>query len=170
MKRYPVKYALMPIKQGECETICYIISKCHLVSEITWYGEDGRQKKEYGVVYPYEMFSCDVFTSVVPRFNIYGACINSQIVDNVFDEYEDVLMLADIKNKELCKKRWESLPYSDDLNYKIQKCIDEFEEYVLKYKRLEKKILNGGYDEIDLSNHKVKVLRKQLGNEGYNGN
>ena len=63
---YPVKYAAMPIieqvgwSQGlnelerNYDVICYIVSKCYLLSDKTKYKENGKKEKEYEVVFPYQ--------------------------------------------------------------------------------------------------------------------
>ena len=59
---YPIKYTIMPILECkncqydydeqlkiEYQTICYIVSKCYLISEKIRYKENGLQSQEYEV-------------------------------------------------------------------------------------------------------------------------
>ena len=59
---YPVKYAAMPIieqvgwshglneLERNYDVVCYIVSKCYLLSDKTKYKENGKNEKEYEVV------------------------------------------------------------------------------------------------------------------------
>jgi hypothetical protein len=151
---YPIKYAAMPIieQAGWCngmhelereyDVVCYIVSKCYLISTLTKYREDGSVIKEHEVVFPYQLSQFDKWENVVPTFDlIYGRCNNSNKVDGVFDTYEEALNCVSTKNNNLCKKARMNLQYSKDIAAKIQKSEDEFNVKLLKYKLLEQQIL-----------------------------
>ena len=100
---YPIKYAAMPIIEqvGRCyginelereyDIVCYIVSKCHLISDLTKYTEDGCIIKEYEVVFPYQLSEFDTWKRIMPTYNlIHGYCTNSTKVDEVFNSYEEV--------------------------------------------------------------------------------
>ena len=151
---YPVKYAAMPIieqvgwshglheLEREYDVVCYIVSKCHLISNLTKYTEDGRNIKQYEVVFPYQPGEFSRWKRVTPSYNlIHGYCTNGNKVDKIFDTYEDALSFVTTKNEELCKKSYIYLPYSENYAAKIQAKKDEFNEKLAEYKLLEEQIL-----------------------------
>ena len=99
---YPVKYAAMPIieqvgwSQGlnelerNYDVICYIVSKCYLLSDKTKYKENGKKEKEYEVVFPYQKGEYHSWNRVIPSFNVFNhTCMNSNVIEKVFDNYEE---------------------------------------------------------------------------------
>lgn len=151
---YPVKYTAMPIIEQvgwsnglhELERIydvvCYIVSKCYLLNDSTKYKEDGHSVKEYEVVFPYQLERYANWRRTIPSFNIHsGSCTNSEIVDFIFDSYEEALEYATTKNEELCQKTWIYLPYSKNFAEEIQEKKNEFYDRLTKYKILEQQIL-----------------------------
>ena len=151
---YPIKYAAMPIieqvgwshglheLEREYDVVCYIVSKCHLISHLTKYTEDGRSVKQYEVVFPYQPGEFSRWQRVTPSYNlINGYCTNGNKVDEVFDTYENALSFVTAKNEELCKKSYIYLPYSENHADKIQAKKDEFNEKLAEYKLLEQQIL-----------------------------
>ena len=144
---YPVKYAAMPIieqvgwthglneLERDYDVVCYIVSKCYLVSDRTNYKENGKNEKEYQVVFPYQPGQYNNWERVTPSFN--NGCTNSNFVEKVFDTYEEALEFATHKNEELCEKAWVYLPYTKDLNDQISKKIQEFNDRLSRYKLLE---------------------------------
>ena len=150
---YPVKYAAMPIieqvgwshglheLEREYDVVCYIVSKCHLISNLTNYTEDGRSDKQYEVVFPYQPGEFSRWQRVTPSYNlIHEYCTNGNKVDTIFDSYEDALNFVTAKNEELCKKSYIYLPYSENYAVKIQAKKDEFNEKLAEYKLLEEQI------------------------------
>lgn len=170
---YPVKYAAMPIieqvgwSQGlnelerNYDVICYIVSKCYLLSDKTKYKENGKKEKEYEVVFPYQKRQYYNWKRVVPSFNFNYNCTNSDFVKEVFDNYEKALEFVTQKNKELCKKTWGYLPYIEDLDSQISKKIEEFNDKLSRYKMLEQQIL---INTSDLKQSSVKELNKLIMN------
>lgn len=151
---YPVKYAAMPIieqvgwshglheLERKYDVVCYIISKCYLISDLTKYNENGRSDKQYEVVFPYQPGEFSRWQRVTPSYNlIHGYCTNGNKVDTIFDSYEDALNFVTAQNEELCKKSYIYLPYSENYAAKIQAKKDEFNEKLAEYKLLEKQIL-----------------------------
>lgn len=51
---YPVKYAVMPIKKYDGETMINIVSKCYLMSEETVYVKASEYKVKYSIFIPYQ--------------------------------------------------------------------------------------------------------------------
>jgi len=150
---YPVKYAAMPIieqvgwshglheLEREYGVVCYIVSKCYLISDLTKYMEDGRSDKQYEVVFPYQPGEFSRWQRVTPSYNlIHEYCTNGNKVDTIFDSYEDALNFVTAKNEELCKKSYIYLPYSENYAVKIQAKKDEFNEKLAEYKLLEEQI------------------------------
>jgi len=151
---YPIKYAAMPIieqvgwshglheLEREYDVVCYIVSKCYLISDLIKYTEDGRRIKEYEVVFPYHPAEFNKWQRVIPSYNlIHGYCTNGNKVDEIFDTYEDALSFVTTKNEELCKKTYLYLPYSKNYAKKIQAKKDEFAAKLNEYKLLEQQIL-----------------------------
>ena len=151
---YPIKYAAMPIieqvgwshglheLEREYDVVCYIVSKCHLISDLTKYTEDGRSVKQYEVVFPYQPGEFSRWQRVIPSYNlIHGYCTNGNKVEEVFDTYESALSFVSKKNEELCKKSYIYLPYSENYAEKIQAKKDEFAIKLDEYKLLEQQIL-----------------------------
>lgn len=149
---YPIKYAPMPIieqvgwnhglheLEKDYDVVCYIVSKCFLLSDKTEYKENGKKKKIYEVVFPYQKREYYNFERVVPSFNIYShECINSIFVEEVFDSYKEALEVVKLKNKKLSQKN--------------------VLERLYRYKMLEQQILVNTFD-LDLS--KVKELKEVI--------
>lgn len=179
---YPIKYAAMPIieqvgwthglheLEREYDIVCYIVSKCYLISNLTKYIENGQIVKQYEIVFPYQPSEFSKWQRVTPSYNlINGYCINGNKVDKIFDTYEDALSFATKKNEKLCKNSYMYLPYSEDYASKIQTKKDEFNEKLSKYKLLEEQILFNTQDMeigknkelanvIEIANNKGRVL------------
>ena len=169
---YPVKYVAMPIIEqiGWChglnelernyDVVCYIVSKCYLLSDKIKYKENGKSLKEYEVVFPYQKRQYYSWERVIPEFNLINyACTNSNLVDKVFDNYEEALEFATQKNKELCDKTWGYLPYTEDLDERILEKKQEFNDRLSSYKMLEQQIL---INTSDLEQSNVKELNKLI--------
>lgn len=159
---YPVKYTAMPINEQvgwspglhglerEYEVVCYMVSKCFLISDRTKYKENGKQEKEYEVVFPYQKSIFDYrWERVTPAFN--NRCINSNRVEKVFDSYNKALEYVKKKNEELC-----------DLYISSEK-IQEFNDRLSRYKLLEQQILD---NTSNLDQSHVKVLDELIINSG----
>ncbi len=169
---YPVKYASMPIieqigwshglneLERNYDVVCYIVSKCYLLSDKIKYKENGKSLKEYEVVFPYQKGQYYSWERVIPEFNLINyACTNSNLVDKVFDNYEEALEFATQKNKELCDKTWIYLPYTEDLDDRISEKKQEFNDKLSTYKMLEQQIL---INTSDLEQSNVKELNKLI--------
>ena len=168
---YPVKYTAMPIieqvdwshglhkLEKNYDVVCYIVSKCYLISDRTKYKENGKNEKEYEVVFPYQngQYHHNDWERVTPSFN--NGCINSNLVEKVFDTYDDALEFATHKNKKLCEKTWSYLPYTEDLNKQISEKIKEFDDRLSRYKLLEQQILS---NTPSLEPSRVKELDKLI--------
>lgn len=159
---YPVKYAAMPIiepigwnhgLERHYDVVCYIVSKCYLLSEKIKYEENGKRLKEYEVVFPYHKGQYNSWERVIPEFNFTNS------VDKVFDNYEEALEFVAQKNKELCDKTWAYLPYTEDLNNRISEKKQEFNDRLSKYKIMEQQIL---INTSDLEQSNVKELNKLI--------
>lgn len=168
---YPIKYTAMPIieqvgwthglneLEREYDVVCYIVSKCYLISDKTIYKDNGKNDKIYEVVFPYQNGNYD-WKRNVPLFNLINKeCTNSDFVEKVFDNYEDALEFATQKNKKICEKTWSCLPYSKDLHTKILEKIEKFNDKLSEYKMLEQQIL---FNTTDLEHSKTKELDKVI--------
>ena len=151
---YPVKYAAMPIieqvgwshglhqLERNYDVVCYIVSKCYLITEATQHKEDGNTIKEYEVVFPYQPVEFNRWKRVIPTYNLmHGYCTNSNKVDRVFNSYEETEDYVKSKNEELCKNTYKYLFFSDDILDRIQTKKEEFADKLEEYKVLEQQIL-----------------------------
>ncbi len=152
---YPIKYTAMPIieqigwSHGVNEidrkygAVCYIVSKCYLISDKTKYKENGQNSKEYEVVFPYQYENqYRVWKRVTPECNLfYHVYTNSSIVEEVFDSYEEALEFASKKNDKICQDSWIYLPFTDDIDKEIATKKREFNNKLARYKILEQQIL-----------------------------
>lgn len=176
---YPVKYTAMPIieqvgwspglheLERDYDVVCYIASKCFLISDRTKYKENGKKEKEYEVVFPYQKNIFDNrWERVTPAFN--NECINSNCVEKVFDSYSEALEYVKKKNEELRDKNRLYISSKKSLE-KIQ----EFNDRLSGYKLLEQQILDNtsnleqsNVKELDRlilsSKGKIKVLSSSL--------
>lgn len=164
---YPIKYAAMPIieqvgwqsgmneLEREYGIVCYIVSKCYLISNIKKYNENGQVNQEYEVVFPYQFTDNSKWQRITSTYNlINGYCTNSNKVAEVFDTYAEAHNYASIKNDKLCELSWIDLPYSKDIMEKIQQKKDEFRAKLTSYKLLEHQI------ELNTDDMKICQMKK----------
>ena len=175
---YPIKYAAMPIieqvgwshglheLEREYDVVCYIVSKCYLISDLTKYTEDGRNVKQFEVVFPYQPGEFSRWKRVVPTYNACGYPIDSNKVDVIFDSYEEALKYATEKNEKLCEKSWIYLRCTKDIMEKIQEKKDEFDSKLAEYKVLEEQILANTYDMEIGKNKQLTNVIKIVNNSG----
>ena len=107
---YPIKYALMPIDEQvgwnngvyglerNYDTVCYIVSKCYVISEKTKFEPNGDTSIEYQVVFPYEYREFNRWKKVLPSRSVHGIPLNSKTVHNLFDSFEEASFHCDKKN------------------------------------------------------------------------
>lgn len=151
---YPIKYALMPIvektgyqagvfgMEDTYDIVCYIVSKCYVLSDKVKYEKDGSKKEEYEVVFPYQRNNYSEFKYTEPSFNLLNnQCVNSNVVNKIFQTYEDALVNANEENDKLLSKSLSFIRYTEDINEVLQEKKKEFKEKLLKYKLLQKQIL-----------------------------
>ncbi len=161
---YPIKYAAMPIIEPinrlEKATVCYIVSKCYLVGEKTIYKIDGDYEKEYAVVFPYQPIYFDDKTKifdlekVIPQYNFNFQCNNYNLVEQVFDNYEEALKFTNEKNSNLINNECSYIPRS-----KAHKEREEFQNNLRKYRILTNQILD---NTITLDQSYLKKLDKVI--------
>lgn len=176
---YPIKYAAMPIKEQvgwshgldelerKCDIVCYIVSKCYLIGDLTKYTEDGKSIKQYEVVFPYQQSSFSGWQWVTPTYNVMcGYCTNGNKVDAIFDSYEDAQSFVTTKNGELCKNSYIHLLCSKDYAAKKEAKKNEFYEKLTEYQLLEEQIL---LHTEDMEIGKNKVLTNVIKIENNNG-
>lgn len=165
---YPTKYAAMPIIEhvgGSDDVVCYIVSKCHLISGLTKYTEDGRAIKEYEVVFPYQPAEFNIWKRIIPTYNIInGYCINSTKVDAVFNSYEEALNYATNKNEELCENTWKYLSPKNIIE-KIEEKKNNFAAKLAEYKILEQHI-SFHTDDIKIEENKKLNNAIEITNKG----
>ena len=170
---YPIKYALMPIKEitettygpfgaeNHYETIAYIVSKCFLTKEITYYSSDGKSSTEYEVVFPYQKnqglynTEFDFTRREHPDFSCNGNCLNSSHVTEIFENYNKAIEAAKMQNKSLFAHSFSTPPYSKEAyDKKSHEYLQKLEGYI----EIQKKILESTND---LNIKKSSVLPKE---------
>jgi len=110
---YPIKYALFVKKRqrgwvtglNELERDMvidyFVVSKCYQVEEKLDFKENGNIEKSYRVVFPY----CNQqgeWIRVVPEHGYSGIC-NAVEVDNLYDTFDEALLVAENENNKLFK-------------------------------------------------------------------
>ena len=118
MIKLPKKYAAMRLKNTldfslkndnlnkDFDVLAYIVSECYLTWEYKKYLPDGSSKVFYDVVFPWSQNSEKI---ILPEYDNGNNCMNSFVVDKIFDDIElakkytrdknDDLMLLTQKNK-----------------------------------------------------------------------
>lgn len=171
---YPIKYTAMPIieqvgwapglheLERKYNIVCYIVSKCYLISDLTKYTENGHSTKQYEVVFPYQLGEFNKWKRTIPSFNFCnGMCTNGNSVDLVFDSYEEALDYTKVKNEKIYNEASMYLPTTNDLLEKLQEKKKEFQEKLLEYKVLEEQILSRTSDmEIGKCRPLTNIIKK----------
>ncbi len=98
---YPIKYAVLGIKEQEDEIVAYIAEKVYVISEKVEYFKDGTSKKKYQVVFPFKNRKDYKTGGVTPEFTHYNQCYNSDIIDDLYDSYEEAKSISSTLNKKL---------------------------------------------------------------------
>lgn len=98
---YPIKYAVLPIKEKEYRDsdwydVCYVIVKCFVLEEKVEHHLDGTNRNKYFVVCPYQRGDSYYDFKKSPPDDYYGEWVNK-----VFDTYEDALKEKEYKNEDV---------------------------------------------------------------------
>lgn len=127
---YPVKYALIPMKEDNEILEGFIVSKCYIISEEKKYYEDGNIESNYTVILPF----CDLKSELIRKVdcNIIthrptGRHFN---VPEVFDSKDDALSKLAIKNAELIARATINMN-KENASKKQQELINKFKKYQL---------------------------------------
>ena len=150
---YPVKYAIMPIYEQvgwtsglheleRCyEVVGNIVSKCYVVSKKVNHLEDGSEKREFEVVFPYQKtdyMRIHEWQRVYPEFNYNGNCVNSNIVSELYDNFDGAKEIAEKLNRDILSYNLEIISFKDKERWENLK--REHEERLERFKHLERKI------------------------------
>ena len=133
---YPIKYAVMPIKDKERRDsdwydICYVIVKCYVIEERKHYKLDGTNYTNYFVVCPYHFDQTYFHWVKSPPDSYYG-----EWVRHVYDTYEEALEEKEIKNAKVSP-----LVILDDEERRKQNQL--FNDQVELFKQFEKDVEAG---------------------------
>ena len=151
--KYPIKYAVMEICEQtgwtpglhelgrEYEVVANIVSKVYLVSETTKYLGDGTSKKEYSIVFPYQILM-DINKRKIPEFNFYGQCYNAEKVEQVFESYDDAKKIANQKNDNLRSNIPTYYILNKDWLKKTKEAQNDFDKKLSGYLDFEQLILS----------------------------
>lgn len=160
---YPVKYAVMPIKNCDEETMINIVSKCYLLSEEKRYDKDGKYKIMYDVFFPYQL-DARCWKRVEPTFNIYSyKCANALEVDAIFDSYESASELAHLKNNEILIKAKKFAK-----SFQFDAIENRHKELIKHYQDLQMQIAKNTIDLTLDSDCKSKFIQSALVSPGSN--
>ena len=149
---YPIIYAAIPMieqigwghgmheLEREYGPVCYIVSKCYLVSKTEKYNEDGSLEKKYEVVCPYEYDSdARIWKRKEPSFNlIHGGCTNAIVTDEVYDNFIEAEEAKKRKNQEILDSKYGRLKFDKSFNEKVNEIKKEFKEKLRYYEQIEK--------------------------------
>lgn len=154
---YPVKYAVMPIQNSNGETIANIVSKCYIISEEKNYSLDGNFKINYDVFLPYQFdMSESCWKREEPTFNAYSfKCTNATVVNDIFDNYEDALKLATLKNDEILENNY---GYISNIS-EIERIKFNHDKKISEYKELEEQIFTNTVDLKVNSDSKPQIVQ-----------
>ena len=126
---YPIKYAIQPVYRNIGEgrvQLGYIVSKVYVVREIIDYlGDD--IKRQYTVVFPVKAYNPtqEIISIRTPDLNAYGYQRYTDVVREVYDDFEKAKEQADKENCEFLTayfpedKRMELLSRLQDWEFKV---------------------------------------------------
>jgi len=142
--KYPIKYAIMTIKEPvdykrDLKVVAHIVSKCYVISQKEQYFDNGTYNISYEVVFPCTEKNSTMKT---PEYNIDLQCMNSSLVNQLFDTYEDALIAATQMNEDIFYKEIGYLPLDQNFNRNVKNIKTKHQENLEKYKQLEKEIQN----------------------------
>lgn len=103
-KEYPIKYALLPVKEVKYENgrdfyvnSCYIVSKAYVVEEYKKKNRDGEIKTTYKVCFPHAILDSRInYFRKTPDSAL--ARDNEFVVSKLYDNYEDAKKQFDLLN------------------------------------------------------------------------
>ena len=113
---YPIQYAVLELKTSGGWSVGYkdvtqgfIVSKCYVVESNIVYHSDGTNKITHKVVFPFEDISClqisqnriqNIGEEKIPSYDACNHPYPVQVVNELFDSYEDAKISAEEKNEE----------------------------------------------------------------------
>ena len=132
---YPIKYAVMPIKEKEYRDsdwydVCYVIVKCFVLEEKVEHHADGTKRNKYFVVCPYQRGDSYYDFKKSPPDDYYG-----EWVRNVYDTYEEAL-------EEKNKRNIDMEPFILDKERR-KKELELFKERLELFRQFEKDVEAG---------------------------
>ena len=144
-KKYPIKYALMPVRERvdghgkKYEIALYIVSKCYVISKIRDYIGDRDSKCSYEVVFSFSIDDNDGISLVLPQYSEKSICVNSIVVDGLFEDFDEALSVAKKKNQEILDKKIDSLPCGSRYQTEQQVALvrKRHKELLDRYKKIE---------------------------------
>lgn len=173
-QKYPIKYGVMPINEldQDSEIIAYIVSKCYVISEKKTYLCNGTYKITYEVVFPYKMDRTKNSRRAMPQYNIYSQCINSIVINQVFDSFEDASIVADKLNEGILHHEIGCLFFDDNFETKAKSIETKHQETLDRVKAFESYVENETKDMVvtkTLSTTLEKIIESlDNPNEFYN--
>lgn len=143
--KYPIKYALMPVREQiggnkkKYEIALYIVSKCYVISKIRDYIGDRDSKCSYEVVFSFSIDDDGSISLVLPQYSERDICVNSIVVDCLFEDFDEALSVAKRKNQEILDKKINSIPCGSRYQTEQQVAFvrKRHKELLDKYKKIE---------------------------------
>lgn len=98
---YPIKYAVLEIKDQDGKISGYIVEKVYVIGENTKYFKDGTSKKIYQIVYPFKNKADYELGGITPKFTEISECNNCDYTEQLFNSYEEAKDISRHLNKKL---------------------------------------------------------------------
>ena len=183
---YPIAYAVLELKEkyknmtnGSYITQGFIVSKCYVLESSIKYDSDSGYKLKHKVVFPYKDFTSfktsfrdgkqKIGDPQIPVKNAYNDIYSYDIVDNLFNTYEEAKASANEKNEEYVNNVLMDIPaqvgsplrgLNDEEQYRLVK--QKFEDRLVFCYQFEELVLRATRDmqiSEDMTNTKyIKVL------------
>lgn len=145
--KYPITYALMSMyeKLGwypsqycseDYKVVCYIVSKCYLIKEEKEYFDNGKYQTKYHILFPFEINMNGIWVRQEPQFNNSGICVNSMVVDQIFDSLELAISVKKQKNYEIIAEACDNLKHDNEYMKKAEEIKQKYKVQTAYYEQL----------------------------------
>ena len=103
LENIPMRYGIMKISENinNNEIVDrFVVAPCYIIKEITEYTKDSI-KQSYEVVFTWDKNH----SSITPSFDENKKCTNAIFVNDVYEDIEEALVIADKENKDSLRER-----------------------------------------------------------------
>lgn len=151
---YPVKYAVLELKESggylfgyKDITKGYIVSKCYVLESSIKFYANGDNKTFYTVFFPFKDISdfkmyLNLGEGKKPSYDTFDHPLDSDVVSELFDTFDEASLLASQKNKEI-KEELEQNLLSANLEFKplCKEFLKEFQNNLIMCEKFEQLVL-----------------------------